>query len=125
MDKLTRRELRQYAHLSLDALDAYCTHQASRSSGPGGQAVNTSATKVLSIFTPDPSIRAVSQRERSQYLNRRENLAKIHKKLLNLSTPVKMRIDSKPSKAAQQRRLDAKAHRSAIKKTRKKTDDAN
>jgi ribosome-associated protein len=120
MDRLTLSELRRYAHLSLDALDAYCTHQASHSSGAGGQSVNTSDSKVLSIFSPDPAIRAVSQRERSQYLNRRANLAKIHKKLLALSTPSKLRIGTKPSKASQQRRLEAKAHRGSVKRTRRK-----
>jgi ribosome-associated protein len=123
MSELTLRELRLYAHLPLDELDVYCTHQTSRSSGPGGQSVNTTDSKVLSIFTPDPSLRAVSQRERSQYLNRRANLAKIHKQLMALATPPKQRIDTKPSKAAQQRRLDAKLHRGAIKKTRKKDFD--
>jgi ribosome-associated protein len=123
MDTLSLLELKRYAHLSLDALDSYCTHQASHASGPGGQSVNTSDTKVLSIFTPDPKIRAVSQRERSQYMNRRANLEKIHGKLLALSLPPKVRIGTKPSKAAAQRRLDAKTRRASIKQTRRKTFD--
>jgi ribosome-associated protein len=123
MGKLSSSELKRYAHLPLDALDAYCTHRATHSSGAGGQSVNTSDTKVLSVFTPDPTIRAVSQRERSQYQNRRANLEKIHKKLLVLSTPRKVRVKTKPSKAAQQRRLDAKTHRATLKRTRRKKFD--
>ncbi|MDR0876105.1 MAG: hypothetical protein LBN12_07850 [Clostridiales Family XIII bacterium] len=123
MDRLSFSELRRYAHLPLDVLDAYCTHRATHSSGAGGQSVNTSDTKVLSVFGPDPSIRAVSQRERSQYQNRRANLEKIHKKLVFLSTPQKVRIDTKPSKAAQQRRLDAKTRRASVKRSRMKNFD--
>jgi protein subunit release factor B len=123
MEKLSLSELKRYAHLPLDALDAYCTHSATHSSGAGGQSVNTSDTKVLSVFTPDPSIRAVSQRERSQYQNRRANLEKIHKRLVVLSTPKKVRVKTKPSKAARQKRLDAKAHRARLKRTRRKKFD--
>lgn len=116
--KLSLKELAAYARLSLDELDKYCTHTASRSSGPGGQSVNTTDSRVQSRFAPDPSIRASSQRERSQYLNRRANLKKIHDKLVVLSTPEKKRVDTKPSKAAQEKRLTEKKKKSAIKKSR-------
>jgi ribosome-associated protein len=124
VEKLSLSELKRYAHLPLETLDGYCTHRATHSSGAGGQSVNTSDTKVLSVFTPDPTIRAVSQRERSQYQNRRANLEKIRKRLVALSTPRKVRVKTKPSKAAQQRRLEAKTHRATQKRTRsKKFDD--
>lgn len=122
-DKLSKEELRHYAHLSLDELDRFCAHTTARSSGPGGQSVNTTDSKVLTRFMPDPTIRATSQRERSQYLNKRANLKKIHLKLLNLSTPKIERLDTKPSRASQARRLDAKKKRSAIKKSRSKDFD--
>jgi ribosome-associated protein len=120
MPYLTQKELKFYAQLSLDELDRYCTHQTARASGPGGQGVNTTDSKVLTRFNPNPAIRAVSQRERSQLQNRRLNLEKIHKKLIALSTPVKKRIGTKPTKAAKAKRLEDKTRRSSIKKTRSK-----
>lgn len=119
-ERLTKEQLRLYAQLSLDELDKLCTHTTARSSGPGGQSVNTTDSKVLTRFAPDSSIRAVSQRERSQYLNRRANLKKIHLRLVELSLPEKKRVDTKPSKAAHARRLYAKKKRSTLKKSRAK-----
>jgi ribosome-associated protein len=123
LGELAQKDFMFYARLSLEELDRYCTHQTARSSGPGGQGVNTTDSKVLTRFNPNPAIRAVSQRERSQYLNRKANLQKIHKKLLALSTPTKQRIGTKPSKAANAKRLAAKTHRSTIKKSRRKNFD--
>lgn len=117
-EKLTKEELASYAHLPLDELDRFCAHSASRSSGPGGQSVNTTDSKVLTRFMPDTSIRATSQRERSQYLNRRANLKKIQKKLLALSEPETPRVDTKPSRTSQAKRIDAKKKRGALKKAR-------
>ena len=120
MGDLSIKDLQFYAHLSLDELDRYCTHQAVRSSGPGGQSVNTTDSKVLTRFNPNPAMRAVSQRERSQYLNRRANLQKLHNRLVVMATPVAKRVKTKPTKASQTRRLDEKTRRGAIKKTRSK-----
>jgi ribosome-associated protein len=123
MSELTIKELQFYAQLSLDELDGYCAHKAARSSGPGGQSVNTTDSKVMTQFIPCSTIRATSQRERSQLLNRRANLQKIHKKLVILTTPVVKRVKTKPSKAAQARRLAHKTRRSTVKRFRQKDFD--
>jgi protein subunit release factor B len=123
MSELSLKELQYFVGLSLDALDGYCTHKAARASGPGGQGVNTTDSKVLTRFNPDATIRATSQRERSQYLNRKANLQKIHNKLVALATPTPKRVATRPSKSAHARRLDAKIKRGAIKKSRGKNYD--
>lgn len=116
--KLSQQQLRAYAKLSLDELDKFCKHTAARSSGAGGQSVNTADSKVLSRFIPDSTIKAVSQRERSQYQNRRANLKKIHLKLLDLSCPEKERFDTQPTRSSQIRRVDEKKKKGALKKSR-------
>jgi ribosome-associated protein len=103
----------------LDELDRYCTHQTARSSGPGGQSVNTTDSKVLTRFNPNPAMRAVSQRERSQHLNRKANLQKLHNRLVAMSTPATQRIDTKPTRASQAKRLAEKTHRGTIKRARR------
>jgi ribosome-associated protein len=123
MSELSLKELKFFSQLSLDELDGYCTHKTARSSGPGGQSVNTTDSKVMTRFNPDSSIRATSQRERSQYMNRRANLKKIQAKLIALSTPEIARISTKPTKSSQLRRLDEKTRRSTIKKSRAKNFD--
>ena len=119
-EELPQQQLAYYASLSLDELDTFCAHTMARSSGPGGQSVNTTDSKVLTRFIPDCTIRAVSQRERSQYLNRRANLQKIHDKLVELSTPKKKRLKTNPSRASKAKRLSDKAKRGALKRSRSK-----
>ncbi|ADD46016.1 alternative ribosome rescue aminoacyl-tRNA hydrolase ArfB [Stackebrandtia nassauensis] len=118
----------------------------SRSSGPGGQSVNTTDSRVelsldlttttalseplrqralerLAFRLVDGRITVAASEHRSQLRNR-EAAAQRLAQLLREATaaPPKKRRPTKPSKRAKQRRLDAKKHRGQIKRLRRGED---
>ena len=97
----------------------------SRSSGPGGQHVNTTETQVelrcdLTLAgLPAPAVarivarlgdevRVVSSTERSQLRNRAEAWRRLAEQLDEAARPVRSRRPTRPSKGAKARRLDDK-----------------
>ena len=114
----------------------------SRSSGPGGQKVNKTNTRVEIIFNIEKSkvlndyqkkvitkklktklvnncICIAVQEERNQLLNRQIAIARISSLIRNsLKNFTKVRKATKPSKASQNRRLDSKKKRGELKKNR-------
>ena len=114
----------------------------SRSSGPGGQKVNKTNTRVEIIFNIEESkvlndyqkkvitkklktklvnncICIAVQEERNQLLNRQIAIARISSLIRNsLKNFTKVRKATKPSKASQNRRLDSKKKRGELKKNR-------
>ena len=114
----------------------------SRSSGPGGQKVNKTNTRVEIIFNIEESkvlndyqkkviakklktklvnncICIAVQEERNQLLNRQIAIARISSLIRNsLKIFTKVRKATKPSKASQNRRLDSKKKRGELKKNR-------
>jgi ribosome-associated protein len=119
----------------------------SRSSGPGGQSVNTADSRVelsLDLTTTSalgPVLRAralerlagrladgvltvVASEERSQLRNREAARARMAELLAAaIAPPPPPRRPTKPTKAAQERRLAEKRRRSQTKRTRRVTDD--
>lgn len=115
---------------------------ASRSSGPGGQHVNVTESRVTLWFDLDASatldeaqkarirerlagrigkdgrLRVAVQSERSQHQNRATALELFAALLAAALTPRKKRRPTKPTKASRERRLDAKRRRSALKRER-------
>jgi ribosome-associated protein len=117
----------------------------SRSSGPGGQGVNTTDSRVELSFdvARSPSLTETARRralgrlqhrlsdgvltiassgERSQLMNReeaRERLAAIMRDAV--APPKPPRIPTKPSRGARERRLDDKRRRSQAKRNRRYT----
>jgi ribosome-associated protein len=118
----------------------------SRSSGPGGQSVNTTDSRVELSFDVGHSsalpewarARAVERlagrltggvltvaasEQRSQLMNRqaaRDRL--VHLLRDAIAPPQRPRIPTRPGRAANERRLKAKRHRAAIKRTRRYDD---
>ena len=116
----------------------------SRSSGPGGQKVNKTNTRVEIIFNIEESkvlndyqkkvltkklktklvnncICIAVQEERNQLLNRQIAIARISSLIRNsLKNFTKVRKATKPSKASQNRRLDSKKKRGELKKIRQR-----
>ena len=114
----------------------------SRSSGPGGQKVNKTNTRVEIIFNIEESkvlndyqkkvltkklktklvnncICLAIQEERNQLLNRQIAIKRISSEIRNsLKNSSKIRKATKPSKASQNRRLDSKKKRGELKKNR-------
>ena len=118
-DVLTYRDYARYARLSLDDLARQCQAEAFHASGPGGQGVNTSDSAVRMVHLPT-GIVAVSREQRSQLQNRQACLRKIQRQLEVRARRPKVRKATKPSKAAKQRRLDAKHRRSDVKANRRR-----
>ena len=117
----------------LDELD----WRFSASGGPGGQHVNTSNTRAEVRFdiagSPSlgprqragllerlgPEVRVVASDERSQLRNRELALERLRSRLaeaLRVQTP---RRPTKPTKAAKEKRLEEKRHRSEAKRRRR------
>ncbi len=120
------------------------TFRASRSSGPGGQHVNRSATRVELLWdvrrSPSLSktqrhrieqalagridqegvLHLVADEQRSQWRNKQAAIERFVALLREATQPPKKRIPTRPPKAAKERRLQEKRRRSEIKKARGK-----
>ena len=112
----------------------------SRSSGPGGQHAQRSETRVEAILdveassalTPaqkrrvvaraGPVLRAVAQDERSQWRNRELATERLVEALREALRVPRKRKPTKPSKAARERRLEAKKRRGQVKRLRRNMD---
>jgi ribosome-associated protein len=118
-------------------------YQASRSSGPGGQHVNTSSTRIevwwdvagSPSLSPEQRawllqrlgprldstgrLRLVSSASRSQLRNREDVTARLQSVVAGALAVPKKRKRTKPSRAAKAARLEAKRRRSAVKRRRR------
>jgi ribosome-associated protein len=122
--------------------DADLTWRFSRSSGPGGQNVNKTDTRVQLSFDlagsdafPDElkqrmlarcgdQVVVVASEYRSQARNRRaagDRLVELLEEAMEPPPPP--RVGTKPSRASQQRRLDEKKQRGATKRLRGRPED--
>lgn len=115
---------------------------ASRSGGPGGQNVNKVSTKVTLAFDVQSSgalseeqkrkimgrlatrinkegiLQVVSQRTRSQELNRADALIRFSELLRRTLTPERPRVPTRVSKASKKQRLQEKKKRALTKQGR-------
>jgi ribosome-associated protein len=110
--------------------------RTSRSSGPGGQHANVTASRVEAIFdvaasttlSPEqkrrviarcgPRVRAVAQDARSQSRNRELAVERLRRRLsAALKTP-RRRVATKPTRASVQRRLELKRRQAQRKRER-------
>lgn len=121
--------------------DRELTWRFSRSSGPGGQHVNTTDTRVELSWTPAESraltegqkrrvsdhlrhrlvngtITVVSSQYRSQHRNREAAKVRLEELIAASLAPRKQRRATKPSRGSVERRLDAKRRRSQTKRDR-------
>jgi len=112
--------------------------RTSRSSGPGGQHANVTASRVEAVFDVDESgsltdsqrqrlrarygdrVTAVAQDARSQARNRELALERLREKLAAGLVVPKRRRPTRPGKAAKQKRLEAKRRASARKAARQR-----
>jgi ribosome-associated protein len=110
--------------------------RASRSSGPGGQHANVTASRVeasfdvgaSSVLTEEqkrrvmarcgPVVRAVSQETRSQHRNRDLALDRLAARIANALAVQRPRKKTKPTRAAKERRLQQKRRRGDTKRLR-------
>jgi ribosome-associated protein len=112
--------------------------RASRSSGPGGQHANVTASRVEAVFDVGassalsedqkarvtarlgPRVTAVAQDTRSQARNRELALERLRSRLASALTPARKRRATAPSSAARRRRLERKRRRGETKRGRRR-----
>ena len=110
--------------------------RASRSSGPGGQHANVTASRIDASFdvaasstlTADqkrrvmarcgPVVRAVAQDTRSQRRNRELALERLAGRIATALAVKRARKPTRPSRGAKERRLQQKRHRGETKRMR-------
>ena len=108
------------------------------SGGPGGQHANRSNTKVEATFVVADSptmprwlkervgpkvggvIRVTVDDERSQFRNRQIALERIQTRVDAAARVVKKRVDTKPTRGSQRRRVESKRRRGEVKRSRRK-----
>ncbi|MEA2429229.1 MAG: ribosome-associated protein, partial [Thermoleophilaceae bacterium] len=112
--------------------------RASRSSGPGGQHANVTASRIEAVFDVraskalaeeqkrrisarlGPRVTAVAQDARSQARNRELALARLQERLAKALHVPRSRRATKPTRASRERRLDAKRKASQRKAARRR-----
>ncbi|MHA7110968.1 alternative ribosome rescue aminoacyl-tRNA hydrolase ArfB [Sunxiuqinia elliptica] len=130
----------------LPDLTSEFTFKTSRSSGPGGQHVNKTDSRVELRFNPqksellsddqkvilhqklssqltsDGDLIVVCQQERSQYKNKALAIEKLYELLHKALRPIKKRKATKPTRASIQKRMELKKQTAEKKKRRGKID---
>ena len=114
--------------------------RASRSSGPGGQHANVTASRIEAAFDVEASaslsegqrarllqrhgrrVMAVAQDARSQARNRQLALERLRTKLREALATPKPRRQTRPTRAARERRREQKRRASARKRERRRPD---
>jgi ribosome-associated protein len=112
--------------------------RTSRSSGPGGQHANVTASRVEAVFDVaasralsdeqkrriaarcGPVVRATAQDTRSQARNRELALERLRTRLAAALTVQRPRRATKPTTASRRRRMDAKRRRGELKRARRR-----
>jgi ribosome-associated protein len=112
----------------------------SRSSGPGGQHANVTASRMEAVFDVEasrtlddelkrrirarlgPVVRAGAQDTRSQARNRELALERLASRLASALVVQRPRRQTKPSRAARRRRVDTKRRRGEVKRDRRRPD---
>ncbi len=112
--------------------------RTSRSSGPGGQHANVTASRVEAVFEVDasaalddaqrarllervgPVVTAVAQDARSQARNRELALGRLAEKIAAALVVPRRRRPTKPSRGARQRRLERKRQAGERKRARRR-----
>ncbi len=113
------RELaREAATLDDRALLAQCDETFFVASGPGGQHRNKAATAVRLVHRPT-GVTVTATERRSQAQNRSAALERLRQRLESLGTVRRKRTPTKPTRASQRRRLEAKKRQSRKKALRR------
>src|SRR3984885_12918528 len=115
--------------------------RTSRSSGPGGQHANVTASRVEAVFDVEasetlndaqkrrvisrlgPRVTAVAQDARSQARNRELALERLQQRLAGALAPERPRHATRPTAASVERRLQSKRRQSSRKQARERPSD--
>ncbi len=88
-----------------------------KASGPGGQHRNVTESAVRLIHLPS-GVRVVAADSRSQHQNRETAFERLIEKLRRLNQVPRRRVPTRVTRAAQERRLEAKKQRRSTKSLR-------
>jgi len=117
------------------------TIRASRSSGPGGQHANVTASRIEAVFDVEasaaltdeqkrriiarcgPRVVAVAQDARSQARNRELALERLRRRMESALAVPRQRRPTRPSEAARRRRLESKRRQAERKRARRRPVD--
>ena len=128
--------IREDLSLPLDEIEL----RTSRSSGPGGQHANVTASRVEAVFDVQasetlsgaqkaricarlgPRVTAAAQDTRSQHRNRELALERLARRLEGALKVSRPRTKTRPTRASQRRRLDSKRKRGETKRDRRRPD---
>jgi len=117
------------------------TVRASRSSGPGGQHANVTASRIEAVFDVEasaaltdeqkrriiarcgPRVVAVAQDARSQARNRELALERLRRRMDSALAVPRQRRPTRPSEAARRRRLESKRRQAERKRARRRPVD--
>jgi len=112
--------------------------RTSRSSGPGGQHANVTASRVEAVFDVQasavltdaqkarisarlgPRVTAAAQDTRSQHRNRELALERLARRLASALEVRRPRTATKPTRASRRRRVEAKRRRADVKRARRR-----
>ncbi|MDQ3571619.1 MAG: aminoacyl-tRNA hydrolase [Actinomycetota bacterium] len=112
--------------------------RASRSSGPGGQHANVTASRIEAVFEIEASatltdeqkrrlthrfgarVSAVAQDARSQLRNRELALSRLGERIASGLARQRPRKATRPGRSARERRLQGKRRRSEVKRARRR-----
>jgi len=129
-------QIGRYAEVPLSEIEL----RTSRSSGPGGQHANVTASRVEAVFDVaasqalteeqrqrissrlGPVVRAVAQDTRSQSRNRELALERMRSRLEGALTVQRPRRATKPTGASRRRRAESKRRRGELKRLRRRPD---
>ena len=89
------------------ALLAECDVTAFRATGPGGQGVNTTDSAVRLKHRPT-GIVVVGRRERSQYMNKKDAVARLRVRIAEAQHVDPTRIPTRKSRAVKRRMVEGK-----------------
>ncbi|HEY1688309.1 MAG TPA: alternative ribosome rescue aminoacyl-tRNA hydrolase ArfB [Solirubrobacteraceae bacterium] len=139
-EESAHRQLRVTRELTIPLSEV--TLRASRSSGPGGQHANVTASRVEASFDvlasrsltdaqrsrvlerAGPRLVAIAQDERSQTRNRELALSRLSERLASALAVPKRRRATRPTAASRERRLTAKRQTSRRKQERRPPTDS-
>jgi ribosome-associated protein len=111
--------------------------RASRSSGPGGQHANVTASRIEAVFEIDdsktlddeekrrlrarfgPRVTAIAQDARSQARNRQLALERLQERIAAALRPRKRRRPTRATASSRERRLTSKKRRADVKRNRR------
>ena len=123
--------------MDVESIQSEVAFRFSRSSGPGGQHAQKTSTRVEALFDVEassgltaaeirrvlerlgPVVRAIAQDERSQLRNRELATERILEQLREATRIRRPRRPTKPTLAAEKRRLETKRRQAATKRLRR------